>query len=328
MKILYAVQATGNGHIQRASEIIPILKKLADVDILISGCQSEVQLPFPVEYQSQGVSFIFGKKGGIQLNKTLQQFNRKRIKTEIKHLPVQCYDLVLNDFEPISAFAAKQKNIPCISLSHQAAVLHPQSPKPKRRDWLGWNIMKYYAPTDKQYGFHFDTYASNIFSPVIRKAIRSVEPIDQGHYTVYLPAYSDEILAAILQQFPDVSWQVFSKNCRVESINGNIHFSPIGEHSFLQSFATCRGVLCGAGFETPAEALFLGKKLMVVPMKNQYEQQCNAAALKQMGIPVIKKLTTKKIPQIQKWLSSTAPERIHYPDQTEVLLSTILSDGV
>jgi len=43
------------------------------------------------------------------------------------------------------------------------------------------------------------------------------------------------------------------------------------------------GVFCGAGFETPAEAMFLKKKLMVIPMKGQYEQQCNAAALEEIG---------------------------------------------
>ncbi len=47
-------------------------------------------------------------------------------------------------------------------------------------------------------------------------------------------------------------------------------------------------MLCGAGFETPAEALFLGKKLMVIPMKGQYEQHINAASLKELGIPVLK----------------------------------------
>ena len=35
MKILYAVQSTGNGHIIRANELIKILKKRAEVDVLI-----------------------------------------------------------------------------------------------------------------------------------------------------------------------------------------------------------------------------------------------------------------------------------------------------
>lgn len=56
--------------------------------------------------------------------------------------------------------------------------------------------------------------------------------------------------------------------------------------------------MCGAGFETPEEALFLGKKLMVIPIKGQYEQQCNVAALKEMGVPVIKSLKTKHVEKV------------------------------
>ena len=34
MRILYAVQKTGNGHLARAQEIIPLLQIYGDVDIL------------------------------------------------------------------------------------------------------------------------------------------------------------------------------------------------------------------------------------------------------------------------------------------------------
>ena len=61
MKILYAVQATGNGHLSRAMEIIPHLKKLGKTDILVSGIQSDIELPFDVKYKFKGLSFIFGK---------------------------------------------------------------------------------------------------------------------------------------------------------------------------------------------------------------------------------------------------------------------------
>ncbi|RYF93584.1 MAG: glycosyl transferase, partial [Chitinophagaceae bacterium] len=60
MKILYAVQGTGNGHVCRALEIIPALQQKAEVDILISGSQSEVALPFPVKYRMGGLGFVFG----------------------------------------------------------------------------------------------------------------------------------------------------------------------------------------------------------------------------------------------------------------------------
>ena len=48
MKILYALQKTGNGHLARAQEIIPLLEKYGDVTVLTSGSQSQIQLGFPV----------------------------------------------------------------------------------------------------------------------------------------------------------------------------------------------------------------------------------------------------------------------------------------
>ena len=54
----------------------------------------------------------------------------------------------------------------------------------------------------------------------------------------------------------------------------NIIIRPVNNQDFVKSLSTCSGVICGAGFETPAEALFLKKKLLVIPMKGQFEQQC------------------------------------------------------
>ena len=36
MKVLYAIQGTGNGHLSRAKDVIPALLKRVQVDILIS----------------------------------------------------------------------------------------------------------------------------------------------------------------------------------------------------------------------------------------------------------------------------------------------------
>jgi uncharacterized protein (TIGR00661 family) len=74
------------------------------------------------------------------------------------------------------------------------------------------------------------------------------------------------------------------------------------------------GVLCGAGFETPAEVLHLNKKLLVVPMKSQYEQQCNAAALKKMGVPVVKKMKKKSLKKIENWIEDGKRLDISFPD--------------
>ena len=79
MKILYAIQGTGNGHLSRAKDIIPALEMRAQVDILVSGQQADITLPFEVKYRFKGLSFIFGKKGGIDFNEHKCKEIRKNI---------------------------------------------------------------------------------------------------------------------------------------------------------------------------------------------------------------------------------------------------------
>jgi uncharacterized protein (TIGR00661 family) len=328
MKILYAIQGTGNGHLSRARDIIPLLQNKCEVDILVSGYQSDVELPYPVKYRPNGLSFIFGKKGGVDLWNTYVKASSKRLLKEIKKLPVKEYDFVINDFEPVSAWACYLNKVPCIALSHQSAVLDKNSPKPKKKDPFGKFILKNYAPSSVKYGLHFSRYAKNIFTPVIRSEIREIKKTDKGHYTVYLPAYDENKLIKVLKELPDVKWQVFSKHTKEYIAIENIEIFPVTNQEFIHSMAGSTGILCGAGFETPAEALFLGKKLMVVPMKNQYEQQCNAAALKAMGVPVLKKLKLKNLDKIKEWVNSDLSIEISYPDITEKIINYIFEDHI
>jgi uncharacterized protein (TIGR00661 family) len=327
MKILYAIQGTGNGHVARAREIVPILQKKGKLDVLISGYQADIDLPFKVKYKFHGLSFIFGKKGGIDILDTLKKSNIKLLYKEIKSLPIEKYDLVINDFEPVSAWACKLKNVRCIGLSHQAAVINKKAPKPNHEDIMGSTILKKYAPVDKAYGFHFDKYDDNTFTPVIRSQIRNLKPTTKNYYTVYLPAYSDEMIIKILSHIENVTWQVFCKNAPYSYTIGNISIKKIDNDLFIDSLVNCTGILCGGGFETPAEALYLNKKLMVIPMKGQYEQQCNAAALELLGVPVIKSLKKKYLPNIRKWVESNQLVKVNYPNETEDILDMILMES-
>ena len=325
MKILYAIQGTGNGHLSRAMDIIPILQQKGEVDILISGTQADIDLPYPVKYKFKGLSFIFGKKGGIDLLATYRKSSLKNLYTEIKSLPIEDYNLIINDFEPVSAWACKIKHQQCIGLSHQAAVINSKSPKPKKNDPLGKAILHNYAPVTQAYGFHFSAYDKNIFTPVIRKQVRQAAPTSKEHFTVYLPAYSDNRILKVLSEIKNVQWQVFSKHTKKEYTEKNIHIRPISNDAFIESFINCTGILCGAGFETPAEAMYLKKRLMVIPMKGQYEQQCNAASLQQMGVPVIKSLKLKQLEKIREWTGSHTILSINYPDITEKIIDEIIA---
>jgi uncharacterized protein (TIGR00661 family) len=326
MKILYAIQGTGNGHISRARDIIPYLEDKGPVDVLISGTESDVELGYPVKYSLKGLSFVFGKKGGIDLAATYKKAKLKRLYNEIKNLPVNDYDIVISDFEPVSAWACRLQKKPCIALSHQSAVLNKKSPHPDNFDPVGKLIAKNYAPATIQYGFHFMKYDSNIFTPVIRTKIRNSIIRNKKHYAVYLPAYSDKKIIKVLSEIKDVEWQVFSKNSKKSYVQKNIIVFPVEDDSFIKSMASSAGVLCGAGFETPSEALFLGKKLMVIPMKGQYEQQCNAAALKKMGVPVLKKLQSSQIKKIEKWIKNGEIIPVDFPDITEKIVDEIFEN--
>ncbi|CAN5323347.1 glycosyltransferase family protein [soil metagenome] len=324
MKILYAIQGTGNGHLSRAREIIPVLQKKGELDLLVSGIQADISLPYPIKYKLKGLSFIFGKSGGVDLYKTFLKCDSTLLIKEIKKLPVEEYDLVLNDFEPVSSWACFFKDKPCVALSHQSAVSSPNSPKPNTTSFLGKFILRYYAPATYFYGFHFDRYNENIFLPVIREEVRKQKIEDRAHYTVYLPAYDDDRLIEILKKIKNVNWEVFSKhNKRPQQIK-NVSVKPIDNESFIKSMACSHGVLCGAGFETPAEALFLQKKLMVIPMKNQYEQHCNAAALGSIGVPVLPSLRKKYIPEIEAWIANGRKVVVNFPDETEKIIDLIL----
>src|ERR1044071_4477510 len=314
MKILYAIQGTGNGHLSRAIDIVPELQKYGKLDLFVSGAQAEVSLPFPVKYKSKGLSFYFGKSGGINFYKTFMKNSSKDVVKEIKTFPVDKYDLIVNDFEPITSWACRKRDITCVGLSHQAALLSKKAPRPKVIDPFGEWILKNYAPVDNYVGFHFEEYDKNIYTPVIRKAIRDAKTTDAGHYTVYLTAYDDKKLVKLLLKFPKVKWQIFSKHAKSAYHVGRISVFPVSGSDFVDSIVSSTGVLCGAGFETPAEVLHMNKKLLVVPMKSQCEQHCNAAALKQLGVPVLKKVKKKSLKKIEAWLDEKNKLDISFPD--------------
>ncbi len=321
LKILYAIQGTGNGHVARAREIIPILQEYGDLDIVLSGDQSNVELSCDITYRSKGLTFIYDRSGGISYIKTLFKNNLIQIFREIRRFPVEQYDVVINDFEFITAWACKLKNKPCIGMGHQASFQSPKTPRPKRKEWLGEMILRHYAPCTQPIGFHFDHFDTFIQRPVIRGEIRRANVSNQGHYTVYLPAFGDEKIEHYLAQIPEKQWQVFSKFTQKPYTKGNVHFRPISNNDFIQSFTSCEGILTSAGFETPAEALYMGKKVFVIPIKRQYEQFCNAEAMRTIGLPMAKTLNNQSLLQLKDWVQYHEPLSIHYPDVTRDIIA-------
>ncbi len=324
MKILYAIQGTGNGHISRAHAIVPELQKFARVDVLVSGCESELSLPFPVRYRLHGLSFIFGRKGGISYWQTLLSLKPLQLLRDIWKLPVKEYDFIVTDFEPVSAWAAKLRNKKCVGLSHQFALLHPAVPAPTKVSSFSKWLLKNYAPVSAAVGIHFSAYLPAIHTPIIRPQVRNLPCKEKAHILVYLPAYKDALLLQLFEQIHHVKWTIFSKRATESYRYRHIKVRPVKVKSYLKVLSKCKAVLCGAGFDMPAEALHLGKKLLVVPMYNQPEQHFNAVALKQLGATVLPYLSEKELPFIREWLESPSPAPLAYPKNTAALVQQVL----
>jgi uncharacterized protein (TIGR00661 family) len=84
-------------------------------------------------------------------------------------------------------------------------------------------------------------------------------------------------------------------------------------------------VICAAGFQATAECLHLGKKMLVIPQYHQYEQLCNAAALKQLGCTIVSAIDNNFIDQVQHWLVNDNPVQVIFPDNAQTIAQTILS---
>lgn len=326
LKILYGIQGTGNGHITRANEVIPYLQKHGDLDILISGKHSELKLKAEVNYKLKGLGFIFGKKGGIDYWKTFLNSDISALLSEIKQIPVEKYDLIISDFEPVTAWGALKKGKNCVGLSNQCATLHPLAPKPKNFDIIGKLVMEKYAPCKVNYGLHYKALDKNIFTPIIPEKIRNAEIKNKGHYTVYLPSYSDKKIISVLSKI-DADWHVFSKHTDKPFKEKNVRIVPVHSRLFFESITTSSGVITNSGFGTTSEALFMNKKLLVIPMKGQIEQLYNAEMLKKMGVVKMKKLSSRKLENIEEWLNQKNYVSVKFENYTKTIVEKIIDEN-
>jgi uncharacterized protein (TIGR00661 family) len=325
MNILYAIQGTGNGHFSRAREFVPYLTSYGKLDILVSGNNTEVCLGHPVQIKKTGISYTFGKNGGINYLDTLKNLRPLEFISDIRNLDVKQYDLIVNDYEPVSAWAARKAGVPCTALSHQAAFLSTKTPRPDEKNRFTEFLFRHYAPTKKAVAFHYERYDNFIHPPVIRSQIRNLKPDTGRHITVYLPAWSEDSLIPIFQRFSNIQWHIFSKHTKTNSFWKNVLVQPVNETGWLESLRTCRAVLSGGGFEAPAEALYLGKKVLIVPMWDQYEQKCNAEALRRLGVHVVPKIDKSFAENIKKWLEDSSIPSLEFPDHAEEIARMVVA---
>jgi uncharacterized protein (TIGR00661 family) len=279
MKILYAFNGTGYGHASRVISILPLLQH-HEVDIMVSGEMNPIDIGYDIKYQFKGFTFVYDN-GKINYWKTIKRLDIIQFIKDVWSLNVTQYDLVISDFEPISAYAAKLRVIKSLSLSHQASFLSKNTPRSYEVDPMAEWVLKNYASCKHNIGFHFDKYDDFILSPHIRSVIRDNKNKTErkGYVLVYLSAYKVEDLVNVFSKYKDFQFVIFSSQINKPGWNNsNVKFRPANQSEFMYALLQCSGVITGGGFETIAEALYLNKPVLTIPIKGQYEQECNATA--------------------------------------------------
>jgi len=66
---------------------------------------------------------------------------------------------------------------------------------------------------------------------------------------------------------------------------------------------------------------------MIIPMKSQYEQHCNAAGAAELGVPVIKKLKKKYIYLVDNWINEAKAIKVDYKDETSKIIDLVLANA-
>jgi uncharacterized protein (TIGR00661 family) len=302
MKIFYAIQATGNGHISRATQLYPYLKKFGEVDFFLSGNNASLNADLPIKFRSEGCSLHYSKCGGLNYWDIAKNIQPLQMYKDAKSLPLKDYDVVINDFDSITSLACKMQKVRSVQFGHQASFVSENTPRPEKRSIMGEMILKHYAPSPKHIGLHFEKYDSFILPPIIKDEIVQAEPKDLKHITVYLPSFQKDCLEKAFNKLSDVQFHWFLNDVQTKHTVGNITYFPVNQKLFNESLIHCHGIITGGGFETPAEALYLRKKILSIPIRNHYEQECNAAALKKMGVPVVYEVGDNFDEIIENWL--------------------------
>lgn len=320
MKILYGVQATGNGHITRARIMARALAREGiQVDWVFSGRKPGDFFDMEIfgDYRLfRGLTFVT-RHGKVNYPRTLLQSNLWQLTRDIRQLDASCYPLVISDFEPVTAWAARRAGKPVLGISHQSAFLHPV---PKVDDNLITRLfMRYFAPVTQPAGVHWHHFGQPILPPLVESGGRPL-PVRADHILVYLPFASLSDFVPVLEQVPEVQFHVFHQES-LATTAPNIHLHPFSREAFQDRLQQVGGVICSAGFELPSEAIQLGKKLLVQPVVGQMEQQSNALALQQLGYASVTRRLDSQ--QIRTWLARPQPAPRPFPDVAAALAAWI-----
>ncbi len=313
MKILYGVQGTGNGHISRASAMYESFKRYPDIEVdwLLSGRERERGCGAIEHFMwREGLTFVT-HNGRVNILKTLAKNNLGSFWKDVKALDLSPYDLVICDYEPVIAQAARRQDKHLLGIGHQYAFnfdipMRGANPLVK-------TLMRRFAPVDQPVGLHWHHFGYPILPPIVDLMVPDPLPLVQDNkILVYLPFESLQTIEALLRPMKNFECYIYHPELR-DSDDGHLHWRAISRLGFKQDLLSSAKVITNSGFELMSECLVLGREILTKPLHGQMEQLSNALALEQLGYATV--LNQLEPKQVADWIGQRNPApRVAYPD--------------
>jgi len=338
VRCLFIVQGEGRGHLTQAMSLRRMLTEAGHrvEGVIVGNSQRRAVPSFFKDAFSAPVTFVSspsfvpdGDDRSVRLGATLGHEllrspsfveSLRRIDAAVaEHDP----DVIVNFFEPLAGLYAVsyQPSIPIVAVAHQYMFHHPTYRFPP-----GWVLQRWGAQTfasvtawgaSRRLGLSLYPAPDRpddglVVLPPLLRADLFEQPTDRSEpfFLVYIlnSGYADEVIAWH-DRNPDVRLHCFWDRPgadHVEHYDDTLTFHQLDDHKFLSLMARCRGFVSTAGFESIAEAMYLGKPVQVVPVEGHFEQLCNAfdTVRAQAGI----RSTRFEIDHLQDFLSHHRPD--------------------
>jgi uncharacterized protein (TIGR00661 family) len=214
-------------------------------------------------------------------------------------------DLIINFFEAVTGIYALtcRRRPPVLAVAHQFMFGHPDYVRGSglRLQQLGmkWLVQIVGAASTR---LALSLYEApdlpekrvTVCPPVLRRQLFALRPNPNGDFVlVYLlnHGYADQILEWHRKHPETVLHCFYDKPAAPPELRHDetLTFHRLDGEKFLRMMAECKFVACTAGFESLAEAAYLGKPLFLVPVENHVEQQINAIDAVKIGLGVADK---------------------------------------
>jgi uncharacterized protein (TIGR00661 family) len=302
-KIIYAVAGEGFGHSSRAHLIG---QQLIDAGNDVIFAASQKSLVYLRQYFGErvkpgfGLSFAY-HKGRIKtlgtVKKNLFKFpsavreSKELLKNHLRDFEP---DLVLTDFEPVTAWWAFVKKVPFVSIDNEHLLTVCRLEHKLKNIWprfTSYVVTKsYYFGADKYIVLNFFRAPLKIKNaclapPIVRPLVTQLKTSSNGSIVYYTTiAYGKERLLDIFGRFNSQRFIIYGFD-RDEQC-GNCTFKKRSTEGFLGDLAACSGVIASAGFSLISECLYLKKKMLLFPVAGQYEQIINAEYTEKLGLGI------------------------------------------